>query len=241
MHQGGGNEQMGLYHQEDYHQDQASWSSLLLSPCHHDHYDDHDHHYEARLYYVEGGALSVFVRSWRGWRNSRSHPTKKNRIYTEYTQKILWRTIGNRQNRMLRIIGYHYRHYHRNHNNHSLWECEQAKHRDIWCESLRVWTSKTQRYIAGMEVWTLATNQKTQNVQNIHDIQNVQNIQNIQNVQDSGPKNTFFDWRRRGAARLESASGDRLCEESLKRPGRFTKTIVGYHKLWHLFFGFSSF
>ena len=44
-----------------------------------------------------------------------------------------------------------------------------------------------------------------------------------------------------GAARLESASGDRLCEASLKRPGRFTKTIIGYHKLWHFFFGFSSF
>ena len=52
------------------------------------------------------GRSRFFVRSWRGWRNSRSHPTKKHRIYTEYTQKILWRTIGNRQNRMLRIIGW---------------------------------------------------------------------------------------------------------------------------------------
>ena len=110
------------------------------------------------------GRSRFFVRSWRGWRNSRSHPTKKHRIYTEYTQKILWRTIGNRQNRMLRIIGWTWSSSSSsslsviiiidiiiviiitivfesvNKQNTeiygaSLWECGQAKHRDI----LRGW------------------------------------------------------------------------------------------------------
>ena len=136
----------------------ASWSSLLLSPCHHDHYDDHDQNYEERVYYVVGGALSVFCAQLAGMGFSLA-PNQ----YTQNIHETLWGTVGNKQNRMLRIIGWtwsfiiiskishcHYHHYHHNHNNHSLWECEQenteiygaslwecgqAKHRDI----LRGW------------------------------------------------------------------------------------------------------
>ena len=119
----------------------ASWSSLLLSPCHHDHYDDHDQNYEERVYYVEGEALSVFCAQLAGMGFSLA-PNQ----YTQNIHKTLWGTVGNKQNRMLSHC--HYHHYHHNHNNHSLWECEQekteiygaslwdcgqAKHRDIYC------------------------------------------------------------------------------------------------------------
>ena len=57
---------MGLYLQEDHHQDHGIMIIIVISPCHHDHYDDHDQNYEERVYYVEGEALSVFCAQLAG-------------------------------------------------------------------------------------------------------------------------------------------------------------------------------